>query len=192
MSNSIRAIQALQSGTNTDIKDVLDSPLYSTIELKTGIKEYQPFKLRKGEQGLTFADTNVQDGAQVPAKQRWTLNGLNVSILSKTVLSSATIAKLLDVVFNSSIRFEIDNSPKFETVLSDILGINTLIQAEDAVGSSNFNSLFNGKWKLKAPLILAGNTTYEFSMENLGDAIGSDLDGVKVRFTWDRVLERLV
>jgi len=190
--NELNAMRSLEQGANTGIKDVLTSPLYSTIELKTGIPNYQPFALRKGEAGLTFGDTNVQDGGQVPAKQRWTVHGLTVSVLGKVALTSAIVVKLQEALFNASLRYKQDSSPKFETTLSEILGARTLIQSVDAVGSTTMNSTFAGKMKFKRPLVLSAQTTYEFDLEFLGADIDADLDGVKIRVALDRTLERLV
>lgn len=193
MMTSQQAISSMTSGTNTGIIDVLTYELYDTVTLATGVNVYYPFSLKRGEGGSTYAITNNQDGGQVPAKQRFIISALNISIYSPLPISAAVLAQLNELLFKTSIRMKIDDSPKFETTLSNILGNRTLVQSVDAVGANSLaNSSFSGRMVLNRPLVMGAQTIYEVTMENLGLSVPASLNTIQIRFTFERELQRLV
>lgn len=187
------AIVELTSGTNTGIIDRLTSPVYDTITLTATDKDYYPFSIKRGDNGKNYGETNNQDGGVVPAKQKWTIDSLGVSVFSPTALTDANLALLAEVIFNFSVRMKIDDSPKFEVMLSDILNMPMLVQAAAATGSNGLQqTCYSGKFKLVNKLVMGAQTNYELHVEKMGGAIPAALAGVKIRFTMGRTQERLV
>ena len=189
----IEAMENLRMGTNTNLVDVLTNPLYSTIALATGTKEFSPFSLSRADQGNNLATTNVQQGNRVPSKQAWDIKAIKMSIVSPVALDDAGIQALNNFLFESVLTLDIDDSPKFEKTLSSILGNAVMVQPVSAVGSNAHNSTFVGSFKLDEKIYMGAETQFQFTVKNYQTAgVVAGLDGVKIRLELDRKLIRLV
>lgn len=140
-----------------------------------------------GENGLTYADTNMELGGQIPKGQKhvvWYLTALYKPQASKTI---AEYQDILDFFSNTWIDFQILNlSPQLTITLEELFGNPLPLHVGGgAVGDQLVSSaLFNGIYEFpgKNRITLEQQATFKINMES-AVAYAASLTGDYLRFS---------
>lgn len=177
------ALQTLKIGNATNIAETLTQPLYDRVTLADGAtSEFHPFAQSRAERNASLAESNVQIGNRVPAKQAWIVDEIEIQVVSPTALANTAIATLGEYLANTSVKVEIDSYTKLETTLGQILGAATLVPSVGTDGSNNLNATYTGKFKLGSnPFLMGAETNFNWTLENkLQSTVPTVLDGVTI------------
>ncbi len=146
-------------------------PLYFRRKLDATVQKYQFFTEHVGEGGLTYADTNMELGAQIPKGQKHTVYYLAAYYQPQASKTIAELQNIRDFLTSTWIDFSILNlSPQLTVTLGELFGNPMPLHVGGgAVGDQLMSqSVYNGVYEFvgKNRITLAQQITFRIDMES--------------------------
>ena len=162
-------------------------PYYFRRTLNAANQKYTFFTEHVGENNLTYADTNMELGGQVPKGQKHTVMYLAAFYQPQASKTIAELQHILDFFQSTWIDFQILNlSPQLTITLSELFGNPMPIHVGGgAVGDVLMSeSIYNGVWEFvgKNRIVLAEQITFKINMES-STAFNASLTNDKLMFS---------
>ena len=193
------AIEQLQSGTYKGQGDYIDWTLWDRLELASTTQNHRLFVNGVGAAtpgGVrTLADTNLRGNQGIPLGSKLAIHRIKIHYHATEPRSESDYQAILDMLNESTLNFEIVGKDSYgQWVLDELMGNAFGLIVDPAIAGDNVGMAsvcrFVGEFPLNLPIVLASQVTFQVTIEH-HSAVSSALDGDKIRFGLNGLLERL-
>lgn len=181
----------IQGGLYGEGKEVLTYPRYDRIILANGTLRHTLFDKKvgdvRGAATLTRADTNMEEGGQIPNVMKWEIHEIWLQYQAIALRNDAAMAGILLMLQQTVI--DLDIIAKFKTLevaLTIFEGAKQIVHVPTVAGNNipaGSFATFTGKLSLDIPIVLESQTTFKLNLEHLTAPIAG-LDGDFLGFVW--------
>ncbi len=181
----------IQGGMYGEGKEIQTFPRYDRIKLKNGVMKHTLFDKKTGDDrngvALTLADTNMEEGGQIPNVMKWEINEVWFQYQGIAERDDADVQNILLAINNSVI--DLDVVAKFHTLIANLSLFNGAMQfvhGPSIAGDNIFPQsvpIYSGKLIMDVPIVLESQTTFKLKLEHFVDP-NIALDGDYFAFVW--------
>jgi len=177
-----------QGGTYGAGSDVLDWTEYFTVALDSSTPRVIAFKNIVGDtfqgRALTEFDTNVIQ-KNIPDKHKLTIHGIRFKYLATEIRNDEEMQLILDYFRKTTVKFTVAGKDNLGWwTLSEWFGAKQMIHVPTSAGDNvipQSNANFEGVKNLNIPIILEQLTTYDVTLETIGNSADElDKDFLKI------------